>query len=304
MSAGGETWTVRRAVLWTADYLKSRGADSPRTDAEVLLADALGVDRVRLIIDFEKPLTRDELAAYRARIERRAGGEPTAYILGKREFYGRAFHVDARVLIPRPETEGLVELALADLPSDRELRVLDLCAGSGCVGLTVAAERPLARVDLVELDPGAAEVAGQNAAALGVADRSRILVGDLFSPVADQPPYDAIVGNPPYVPSGELPGLQREVKREPALALDGGPDGLALVRRIAAEAPRHLVPGGAVALEMAIDEGPAASAAFTAAGLVGVEVLPDFTRRDRYVRGRTAPGPEAVAIRGDPAARP
>lgn len=298
MSAGGESWTVRRAVLWTADFLKSRGADSPRTDAEVLLADALGVDRVRLIIDFEKPLTRDELAAYRARIERRAAGEPTAYILGKREFYGRPFRVDSRVLIPRPETEGLVELALADLPADRELRVLDLCAGSGCVGLTVAAERPLARVDLVELDPGAAEVARGNAAALGVAERCRVLVGDLFAPVAAEAPYDAIVGNPPYVPSGELPGLQREVQREPRLALDGGPDGLELVRRIAAEAPRRLAPGGAVTLEIAIEEGPGASAALAAAGLVQVEVLPDFTRRDRYVRGRAAPAQVPEAIRG------
>lgn len=290
MSGSGESWTVRRAVLWTADYLRSRGADSPRTDAELLLADALGVDRVRLIIDWEKPLAKDELAAFRARIERRAGGEPLAYILGKREFYGRPFLVDPRVLIPRPETEGLVEAALAGLPADREVRVLDLCAGSGCVGLTIAAERPLARVDLVELDPGAAEVARANAAALGLADRCRVLVGDLFAPVAEEPPYDAIVGNPPYVPSGELPDLQREVRREPALALDGGPDGLDLVRRIAADAPRHLVPGGAVSLEIAIDEGPGASAAFAAAGLVGVEVLPDFTRRDRYVRGRAAGG--------------
>jgi release factor glutamine methyltransferase len=293
MSRPGETWTVRRAVLWTADYLKAHGADSPRTDAELLLADALGVDRVRLIIDFDKPLAREELAAYRERIARRAGGEPTAYILGRREFYGRVFWVDSRVLIPRPETEGLVELVLADLPADREVRVLDLCAGSGCVGLTLAAERPLARVDLVEIDPGAAEVAAANARELGLADRCRVLVGDLIAPVAGEPPYDAISGNPPYVPSGELPGLQREVQREPDLALDGGPDGLDVVRRIAAAAPRHLVPGGAVTLEIAIDEGPSAAAAFSAAGLVGVEVLPDFTRRDRYVRGRLARGVEA-----------
>ena len=293
MSGPGDTWTVRRTVLWTTDYLKAHGADSPRTDAELLLADALGVDRVRLIIDFDKPLAKEELAAYRERISRRAGGEPTAYILGRREFYGRMFRVDPRVLIPRPETEGLVELVLADLPADREVRVLDLCAGSGCVGLTLAAERPLARVDLVEFDPGAAEVARENARELGVADRCRVLVGDLFAPVAAQPPYDAIAGNPPYVPSGELPGLQREVRREPGLALDGGPDGLDVVRRIAAAAPRHLVPGGAMTLEIAIEEGPAASAACSAAGLVEVAVLPDFTRRDRYVRGLATRAAEA-----------
>ncbi len=279
-------WTIRKAVLWTAEYLAGKGVDAPRTDAELLLADVLGVDRVRIVIDFDKPLAKDELAAYRARIERRAGGEPTAYVLGRREFYGRRFSVDARVLVPRPETEGLVDLALAALPADRPSRALDLCAGSGCVGVTLAAERPLLSVDLVELDPGAAEVARANAAALGVADRATVHVGDLFAALPAGARYQAIASNPPYVPEGELASLQREVLREPRLALVGGADGLDVLRRIAASAPAFLAPGGVLAVEIAVDQGAAVASLFRDAGLREVEVLEDYSRRDRYVRGR------------------
>lgn len=277
-----EAWTVRKAALWTADYLKERGADSPRTDADLLLADALGVDRVRLIIDWDKPLSKEELASYRKRIERRASGEPLAYILGKREFYGREIAVDPRVLIPRPETEGLVEILLRELPAEAT-RVLDLCAGSGCVGITLALERPQLRVDLVEIDPGAAEVARANIEKHGVGDRCRVLVGDLFAPVASEAPYDGISGNPPYVPAGEIAGLSPEVQREPRLALDGGPDGLDLVRRIAVEAGKCLVPGGPIALELTIEQPPIAAGLFLAAGFSEAHAEQDFTRRDRYV---------------------
>ncbi|HWV38297.1 MAG TPA: peptide chain release factor N(5)-glutamine methyltransferase [Vulgatibacter sp.] len=286
-----ERWTIRRAILWTADYLEGKGADSPRSDADLLLADALGVDRLRLLLDFDKPLTPDELAAYRKRIERRAAGEPTAYILGRKEFYGRDFLVDARVLVPRPETEGLVDRALEDLPESA--RVLDLCAGSGCVGLTIAAERPSARVDLVELEPGAAEVAAANAARLGVADRCRVLVGDLFAPVEGEPPYDVVVSNPPYVPSGELPGLSREVRREPHLALDGGGDGLDVVRRIVGGAGRHLVPGGRVALELSLGQAEVVVGLLREAGFAKARAEQDFTRRDRYAVGVLAPADDA-----------
>ena len=277
-----DIWTVRKATAWTTDYLQQKGVDSPRTDADLLLADALGVDRVRLIIDSDKPLTKEELAAYRRRIERRAAGEPLAYILGRREFYGRDFRVDERVLIPRPETEGLVDLLLQALP-DGASRVLDLCAGSGCVGITLALERPGLSVDLVEIDSGAAAVARSNVEKHGVGDRVRVLVGDLFAPVRGEPPYDGIVGNPPYVPAGEIPGLSREVRREPRLALDGGPDGLDLVRRIAREAGEHLVPGGPLALELAIEQPRAAARLFREAGFAEAHVEQDFSHRDRYV---------------------
>jgi release factor glutamine methyltransferase len=276
-----DTWTVRSAILWTADYLGKKGADAPRTDADLLLADALGVDRLRLLLDFDKPLTPEERGAYRERIERRAAGEPLAYILGKKEFFGREFHVDSRVLIPRPETEGLVELTLPHLPAGAVARALDLCTGSGCLGITLALERGSLEVDLVELDPGAAEVARGNIERWEVGDRVHLLVGDLFAPV--EATYDLIVSNPPYVPSGELPGLSREVRREPSLALDGGRDGLDVVRRIAARAGTHLHPGGMLAMELAIPQPAEVVPLLLEAGFSRAERRQDFTHRDRYV---------------------
>lgn len=276
-----DTWTVRSAILWTADYLKKKGSDAPRTDADLLLADAMGVDRLRLLLDFDKPLSPQERRAYRERIERRAAGEPLAYILGKKEFYGREFGVDRRVLIPRPETEGLVELALPLLPAGAPGRVLDLCAGSGCLGITLALERGSVQVDLVELDPGAAEVARTNVERWEVGERVRVLVGDLFAPVDGV--YDLIVSNPPYVTSGEIPGLSREVRREPALALDGGEDGLDVVRRIVAGAGERLRPGGVLAMELAIPQPAQVVPLLLDAGFSRAERRQDFTHRDRYV---------------------
>lgn len=276
-----DTWTVRSAILWTADYLKKKGSDAPRTDADLLLADAMGVDRLRLLLDFDKPLSPQERRAYRERIERRAAGEPLAYILGKKEFYGREFGVDRRVLIPRPETEGLVELALPLLPAGAPGRVLDLCAGSGCLGITLALERGSVQVDLVELDPGAAEVARANVERWEVGERVRVLVGDLFAPVDGV--YDLIVSNPPYVTSGEIPGLSREVRREPALALDGGEDGLDVVRRIVAGAGERLRPGGVLAMELAIPQPAQVVPLLLDAGFSRAERRQDFTHRDRYV---------------------
>lgn len=276
-----EVWTVRRAILWTASYLERKGADAPRTDADLLLADALGVDRLRLLLDFDKPLTPQELAAYRQRIERRAKGEPLAYILGRKEFYGRDFLVNEKVLVPRPETEALVEFGLAHIPEGERGRVLDLCAGSGCVGISLALERPEVEVDLAELDPGAAEVAAKNVELHGVGNRVRVFVGDLFEPVEGR--YHAILSNPPYVPSGEIAGLSREVRREPRAALDGGPDGLDVVRRIAELAASRLHPGGLLAVELALEQPSEVAALLSRSGFSRTEVREDFTHRDRYV---------------------
>lgn len=276
-----EVWTVRKAILWTAAYLEKKGADAPRTDADLLLADALGVDRLRLLLDFDKPLRPEELTAYRARIERRAEGEPLAYILGHKEFYGSDFSVNEKVLIPRPETEALVEFGLAHFPEDAEGRALDLCAGSGCVGISLALERPKLEVDLIEMDEGAARIARENIERHGVGERVRVLVGDLFAPA--QGPYDAILSNPPYVATEEIAGLAPEVRREPVLALDGGADGLAVVRRIAEGAAGHLLPGGLLALELALDQAQAVAALLARTGFSRTEVREDFTHRERYV---------------------
>jgi release factor glutamine methyltransferase len=284
--APAEPWTVRRVLSWTSGHFERRGVDSPRLTTEILLAHLLGVDRVRLYVDLDRPLSKAELLAFRRLIERRAAGEPTQYLTGRREFYGRTFLVDERVLIPRPETELLVEAVLRHIPRDAPSRLLDLCTGSGCVAVSLAAERPLASVWATDLSPGACQLATQNAERLGVGARITLREGDLFGPLPEGARFDAIVSNPPYIPSGELPTLQREVRREPALALDGGPDGLTLIRRIAAGAAAWLKPGGRLALEIGEEQGQAVSALLCEAGLVEVTVQKDLARQDRLVWAR------------------
>jgi len=291
-----QPWTVRRVLGWTSQHFAKLGVDSPRLTAELLLAHVLQTSRVRLYTDLDRPLETAELAAYRALIARRATGEPTQYLTGTREFYGRPFAVDPRVLIPRPETELLVEAVLQALPG-RDGRILDLCTGTGCVGITLALERPAAAVVATDSSPAAAEVARANAASLGAAERVDVRVGDLFAPVEQEPPFDAVVANPPYVPSGEIPTLSAEVRREPASALDGGEDGLDVVRRIVAGASRWLVPGGLLALEIGDRQGPAVRSLLEGAGYGSVRIERDLGRQDRLALGTHARGPADTAVR-------
>jgi release factor glutamine methyltransferase len=280
-----EPWTIRKVLTWTADHFKKKDVDAPRLAAEVLLAFTLKTDRVRLYVDLDRPLSREELTSYRALIERRCAGEPTQYLTGTREFYNRPFRVDPRVLIPRPETELLVEAVLRGLPKDQAARVLDLCTGSGCIAVTLAAEHPLAHVTAVELSPEALALARENARTLGVTERIQFFEGDLFGPVPPEERFTCIVSNPPYIASAELAGLSREVLKEPRLALDGGADGLELIRRIVAGSPSFLVPGGTVALEIGEGQGPAVAALMTSAGYKSVRVEKDLARLDRLVFG-------------------
>ncbi len=298
-----QPWTVRRVLGWTTQHFDRLGLDSPRLTAELLLAHVLRTSRVRLYTDLDRPLEATELAAYRGLIARRAAGEPTSYLTGTREFYGRTFAVDPRVLVPRPETELLVEAVLRAVPRDAEVRVLDLCTGSGCVGITLALERPRARVLATDSSSGAVEVARANAAALGAAERFEARLGDLLAPVEGEDPFDVVVANPPYVPTGELPTLSPEVRREPPLALDGGRDGLDVVRRIATEAPRRLVPGGLVALEIGDGQGPAVHSLLEAAGYGSVRIEHDLARHDRLALG-THPRGSATTHPGDGALGP
>jgi release factor glutamine methyltransferase len=247
LSPAPEAWTPLKLLTWTQGWFTQKGIDSPRLTAELLLAHALGCDRVRLYLDFDKPLGDPELKAYRELVRRRGEREPTAYLLGRKEFYGRSFQVDARALVPRPETELVLEAALAELPEGGA--ALDLCTGTGVLGLSLALERPGARVTATDLSADALSLARENGARLGAAGVA-FLEGDLYAPVAPGEQFHVIVSNPPYVPRGELDTLPPEVRREPRLALDGGPDGLALLRRIAAGAPARLRPGGALVLEM------------------------------------------------------
>ncbi len=279
MSAASEAWTPLRLLAWTQEFFAKKGIDAPRLTAELLLAQALRCDRVRLYLDFDKPVAEAELAGYRALVRRRAEGEPTAYLLGAREFYGRRFRVDPRVLVPRPETELVLEAALAALPAGGA--ALDLCTGSGAIGVTLALERAGARVVATDLSADALAVAAENAAALGAAVDLR--QGDLYSPVAEGERFDVVVSNPPYVPTGELAGLAAEVRREPRGALDGGPDGLSLLRPIIAGAPTRLRRGGALVLEMHETHLEALPRLCLAAGFARAEARRDLAGLPRLV---------------------
>jgi release factor glutamine methyltransferase len=270
-----ETWTPLKLIAWTQEWFGKKGVDAPRLTAELLLARALRCDRVRLYLDFDKPIGEAELAAFRELVRRRGEGEPTAYLLGEREFFGRAFRVDARVLIPRPETELLVEAGLAALPEGG--RALDLCTGSGAIAISLALGRAGARVLATDVSADALDVAAENARRLGAEGVVELARGDLWAAVPDHAgPFDVIAANPPYVPSREVPALAREVRREPCIALDGGADGLDLVRRIVAGAPARLAPGGLLLVELHESHGPAFLALCEGAGLVRAEVRRDL----------------------------
>ncbi len=289
-----ETWTIRKVLTWTTQHFEKRQVDAPRLTAEILLSHVLKLGRVKLYVDLDRPLSKDELAAYKALIARRLAGEPTQYLTGLKEFYNRAFKVDARVLIPRPETELLVEACLRALPKDAPSRALDVCTGSGCIAISLAAERPQATVVATDLSPDACALAKENAEALKVSERVTVLQGDLFSPLPPDARFQVVVSNPPYIASGDIPGLSAEVRREPMLALDGGKDGLVAVRRVVKEARRWLEPGGLLAMEIGEDQGPAVLELLRAAGYADARVEKDLERRERMAFGTqpAASGPQ------------
>ncbi len=281
-----QAWTTEAVIRWAADDFRARGVDSARLDAELLLAHALETTRVQLIVDSKRPLEPGELARFRALVKRRRAREPVAYLLGTREFYGRSFRVDRRVLVPRPDTEILVEAALDRTRHvSMAMRAVDLCTGTGCVAITLARERPTSRVMATDLSDDALAVARDNALRLGAYNVS-FRQGDLFEAVDAGCRFDLVAGNPPYVASLEIASLEPEIREhEPRLALDGGDDGLAIVRRIVASASDHLVPGGVLALEVGAGESASVAALFASAGFVRVEVRRDYGHIERVVSG-------------------
>lgn len=281
-----DVWTIRRVLEWTRGHFEKQQVDEPRLTSEILLGHVLNVARVKLYMDLDRPLSKDELSTYRGLIQRRLGGEPTQYLVGFKEFYGRRFFVDARVLIPRSETELLVEAALRDVPKETPSRVLDVCTGSGCVAISIAAERPQASVWAVELMPGAMEVAKKNAEALQVDGRVTFFAGDLLAPLPEGAKFDVIVSNPPYVKAGDIPTLQKEVRAEPKEALDGGADGLRLIDRLITEALPRLKSGGLLAMEIGEDQGNAVKELLTRAGGHDVRIEKDLARHDRLALAR------------------
>jgi release factor glutamine methyltransferase len=237
---------VRDVLVRSASWLSDKGFESARLEAELLLAHVLGGERLDLYTDADRPLTDPELDGYRALLRRRVDGEPVAYLTGRREFYGLAFQVTADVLVPRPETELIVDRARELAPEN----MLDVGTGSGCIAVVCAKRMPSTEVTAIDVSPAALEVARINAAEHDVADRIRFIEGDLFGPVAGES-FALIACNPPYVASGTGP------PHEPDLALYGGADGLDLVRRVLAEAPRHLATGGRLLVEIGDDQAAA-----------------------------------------------
>jgi release factor glutamine methyltransferase len=290
VSAGAEAaepWTIRRVLAWSTDDLKKRGSTSPRLDAELLLCKVLGIDRVGLLIDADRPLGKIELGQYRELHQRRRAGEPVAYLLGVREFYGRPFLVDGRVLIPRPDTEHLVEVALARTRHlSLSARVLDLCTGSGCVAVSLGRERPTTRVLAADVSPEALAVAAVNALRLGAYNVAFVL-SDLFAalrPGGDR--FDLVTANPPYIAEGEIPSLSVDIRGyEPHLALSGGADGLDFLRRIVSGAPAFLDAEGVLAVEIGSDQGRAVQELFAGEGYRDVSVQRDYGGLDRVVSG-------------------
>ena len=314
-STGPARWTVLEVIRWTVARFTERDLATPRLDAELLVAHALGLPRLQLYVQFDRPLLPDELAAIRALIKRRQAGESVAYLVGKKEFWGLEFAVDARVLVPRPDTETLIEVARERLsgprvPEDDRVgvaglgpaepvagglgnplrvpevespRVADVGTGSGAIALTLAKLFPAATVFAVDLSPGALEVARGNAERLGLA--VTFVEGDLGAPLAAHGPFSLLVANLPYIPSGELAALPPEVRVEPTLALDGGSDGLGLVRRLVAEAPALLGFGGVLALEIGAGQAPATAELLRAAGFTDVQTRRDLGGVERVVSG-------------------
>ena len=277
-------WTIGSILKWTEQYFGTRGIDSPRLDAEVLLSHVLGKERIYLYVHFDEPLEAPELAAYREYIKQRVARQPVAYIIGRREFMGLSFKVTPAVLVPQPDTEILVQAALDRLAAKPAARIADIGTGSGAIVLSLLYYRKELQASAVDISADALAVAAENAASLGVAERVMFCEGDLLAPLAGQQ-FDAIVSNPPYIPTADIAGLAPEVRTaEPMGALDGGADGLVFYRRLVADAPALLVSDGFLAMEVGIHEAaPVAALAQASGAFARTEVLKDLAGIERVV---------------------
>lgn len=282
----GDVWTVKRILDWTIPHLKSHGSESPRLDAEILLAHARGCPRIQLYTNYDDPLTDTQRATMRDLVKRRAAAEPVAYLVGHREFFGLDFRVAKDVLIPRPDTETLVVEAIETLKPQAAPRVLDLGTGSGCIAISLAVNCPNAEVTAIDLSQSAIDIAKENAQTHNVASRIRWLCGDLFDPLTTDEQFDLIASNPPYIASAEIETLSADVRlHEPRSALDGGPDGLDIVRRLIADAPEHLVSQGKLLIEISGEQADAVTQLLAANGHYDdIVVLKDLAKQPRVVR--------------------
>lgn len=291
--------TVLEVIQRSTEFLKNKGVDSPRLQTELLLAHLLNMPRMQLYLNFERELSATELDNFRDLIKRRGQREPLQHIIGSSCFCGLELTVNRNVLIPRPETELLAErgwnfLNSLDLQSSplstpsttnhQPSTALDLGTGSGCLAITLAVRCPAARIFATDISAESLELARQNAARHNVLDRIDLVQGDTFAAVASPKAFDLIISNPPYIPTAEIPMLQIEVREhDPRLALDGGPDGLAFYRRIAAEAAPFLKPGGKIMLEFGDGQAGFIREIFQSQKWIVEAIIEDYTQRPRMI---------------------
>lgn len=272
-----ELWTIGRILQWTEQYFRNKGIEDGRLDGEVLLSHILGQPRIYLYTNYDKPLEQHELDAYRPLVMERVKGFSVAAIIGEKEFMGLPFHVTKDVLIPRPDTETLVEDILAVLPNDGEYRILDVCTGPGTILYSLLHYMPNATGMGLDISKDALQVAATNREKLEIGDRAKLCVSDLFSALASlggyEESFDVITSNPPYIPTTELETLAVEVKNEPSLALDGGEDGLDFYRRLVTDSATYLKSGGYLAVEIGMGQEEDVCVLAKATGFYGEPVM-------------------------------
>jgi release factor glutamine methyltransferase len=279
-------WTIKDVLEWTAAYFKKKGIVTARLDAEVLLAFCLSVDRLFLYLNLDRPLLTSERILYRELVRRRATREPVSLIIGKKEFWSLPLKVVPGILIPRPDTEILVEAVLEEIRSIPCPRILEIGTGSGAVAVAIAKENPTAGIIATDTNLLALETASLNAQECGVSGSIDFLSSDLFLAIRPEKLFNVICSNPPYIPSDTIPTLDPEINYEPGAALDGGPDGLDVIRGIAVQARHFLKEQGALILEMGPEQEQQARGILASlAGLEEIRVFSDLSGRPRVIKG-------------------
>lgn len=284
--SGSEIWTIKKLIQWTAGYFRNHGVEEARLDAEILLGYVLGRPRIYLYTNYDQIMNKEELARYRELIRRRAAGYCTAVLIGEKEFMGIPFRVNEHVLVPRPDTEAWLEKVIQRFRNLPDISMLDLGTGSGALAVSFLYYCKEARGVAVDISEKALETAKTNGERAGISDRVEFRRGNFLDALREDEQFDVILSNPPYIPSGDIDGLAEEVRREPRIALDGGPDGLKFYRTLGEKAVRFLRPGGLLAAEVGIGQAETVRTFFENGGLTDIEIIPDYGGVDRAVCGK------------------
>lgn len=278
-----DVWTISSLLNWTVNYFKSKNIQSARLDAEVLLSHVLRQERIYLYVHFDEPMEQNELSKFREYVKKRAQHVPIAYIIGEREFMGLPFKVTKDTLIPRPDTEILVENVLNNVDKDKEIEIVDIGTGSGAIILSLLVNLSKAQGKTVDISSKAIEVAEENAVNLQVNDRCEFFVGDLFAPLNGSK-FDVIVSNPPYIPQKDIATLEDDVKEyEPVSALTDGGDGLSYYRRLLSEGKAYIKENGFIALEIGIYQSNDVKQIAMDNGWKNIKIIKDYAGIDRVV---------------------